>query len=287
MLKYYLGLVHTKQDDWFDRVEVELNDRELLVLRIMLFLCLTGMSYVDFDKLTYHDLENTEDLEVNDTLSFTYIRQKTNMINKVFITLTEDLIEILIKEFSLYVPPIDQKIKIDHISDITFTEKVKLLWVYVDALKEGIIFKMKAKTKKYPEMTHYPRIFPKIHNQHFNEEIKNVLEKIGMTQKVFIIEKRNRKTQKVEYRKCDVISSVTGRRTFITHSLQDGIPIEILMKSTGHTDIRSLLRYNKVDKDEVNKQFLDKKQRIAPTTKWIKKKEEQVIKKPTLKSKKS
>ena len=115
-------------------------------------------------------------------------------------------------------------------------------------------------------------------NQTFNDEIKLVLNKIGINEKVFIIEKRNRKSNKVEYNKCDIVSSVTGRRTFITHSLQDGIAMEILMKSTGHTDIRSLLRYNKVDKEEVNKQFLDKKQRISPTDKWLERKTKQANK---------
>ena len=109
-----------------------------------------------------------------------------------------------------------------------------------------------------------------------------VLDKIGINEKIYIIEKRSRKSNKVEYKKCDVVSSVTGRRTFITHSLQDRISMDILMKSTGHTDIRSLLRYNKVDKDEVNKQFLDKKQRLSPTDKWIERKTKQ-SKKPTKK----
>ena len=63
IIKYYTGLIENHQDDWFDKKEVKLTARELLLLRMMLFLCLTGMSYVDFDKLTYRDLENDDDLE--------------------------------------------------------------------------------------------------------------------------------------------------------------------------------------------------------------------------------
>ena len=51
------------------------------------------------------------------------------------------------------------------------------------------------------------------------------------------------------------------------------------MKSTGHTDIRSLLRYNKVDIEDVNKQFLDKKKRISPTDVWIDRKTKETKKK--------
>ncbi len=282
MIKYYTGLIENNENDWFDKKEVKLTDRELLLLRMMLFLCLTGMSYVDFDKLTYQDLENDDDLEHESTLSFMYIRQKTNIINKVHVTLTEDLVELLIKEFSIYIPQLDIASKHKHITHYTIDEKVKILWGYIDALKNNTLKKFTSGKKKYPEMTHYPRIFPKMPNQTFNDEIKLVLDKIGINEKIYIIEKRSRKSNKVQYKKCDVVSSVTGRRTFITHSLQDGIPMEILMKSTGHTDIRSLLRYNKVDKDEVNKQFLDKKQRLSPTDKWIERKTKQ-SKKPTKK----
>lgn len=278
IIKYNIGLIQNQQSDWFDKKEVKLNERELRLLRMMLFLCLTGMSYVDFDKLTYQDLENDDDLEHESTLSFMYIRQKTNIINKVHVTLTEDLVELLIKEFSIYIPQLDIASKHKHITNFTIDEKVKILWGYIDALKNNTLRKANTGKKKYPEMTHYPRIFPKMPNQTFNDEIKLVLNKIGINEKVFIIEKRNRKSNKVEYNKCDIVSSVTGRRTFITHSLQDGIAMEILMKSTGHTDIRSLLRYNKVDKEEVNKQFLDKKQRISPTEKWLERKTKQANK---------
>ena len=279
MIKYYIGLIDVKQEDWFDKTEVQLNNRELLILRIMLFLSLTGMSYVDFDKLTYQDLENNEDLENDTTLSFIYIRQKTNMINKVVVTLTEDIVELLIKEFSIYIPQLDLSSKHFHISLRTLEQKVKILWGYIDQLKSNNLKKVNLSGKKYPDMVHYPRLFPKVPNQTFNEEVKLVLDKIGINQNVFLIEKRNRKSNKVEYKKCDIISSVSGRRTFITHSLQDGISMEVLMKSTGHTDIRSLLRYNKVDVEDVNKQFLDKKKRISPTDIWVDRKTKETKKK--------
>ena len=245
----------------------------------MLFLSLTGMSYVDFDKLTYKDLENNEDLENDTTLSFIYIRQKTNRINKVVVTLTEDLVELLIKEFSIYIPQLDLSSKHLHISLRPLEQKVKILWGYIEQLKSNNLKKVNLSGNKYPDMVHYPKIFPKVPNQTFNEEIKLVLNKIGINQNEFRVEKRNRKSNKIEYRKCDIISSGTGRRTFITHSLQDGISMEVLMKSTGHTDIRSLLRYNKVSVEDVNTQFLNKKRRISPTEVWVERKTKETNKK--------
>ena len=82
----------------------------------------------------------------------------------------------------------------------------------------------------------------------------------------------------------ELIGFHQGRRTFITHSIQDGISMEVLMKSTGHTDIRSLLRYNKVSIEDVNTQFLNKKRRISPTEIWVERKTKETNKK--VKSKK-
>ena len=45
--------------------------------------------------------------------------------------------------------------------------------------------------------------------------------------------------------KYEKISAHTGRRTFITLSLQNGVPIHILQEQTGHRKIQTLLRYYK------------------------------------------
>ncbi|WP_280640578.1 tyrosine-type recombinase/integrase [Hymenobacter volaticus] len=44
----------------------------------------------------------------------------------------------------------------------------------------------------------------------------------------------------------DLLSSHTRRRTFVTQSLERGMPIEVLQKFTTHKDLKTLMRYAKV-----------------------------------------
>ena len=125
-------------------------------------------------------------------------------------------------------------------------------------------------------------IFPKIQNQIFNREIKKVLGKIGINEIQKVYEKRFGHIQEKVIEKNKLISSITGRRTFITHSLRDGISMEVLMKSTGQKDVRTLLKYTKIDQDNVNRSFLQKKKRLTPNDNW----ENRQVKKTQIKKKK-
>ena len=260
IIKLQLGLVETEKYEWFKKIE--LIEREKLILRIMLFLCWTGMSYVDFLKLTYNDIDNIEDLEDDSILSIIYNRQKTNINNKVFITLTEDIIELLIQELYSHIPKMS-KTKSIELKNESYLNKYKTLWNLTIEIRN--IFK--------GDKFWTPNLFFPIANQNFNSEIKFVLAKIGIDKIVTHYEKRHGLINEIKIPKFKLITSVTGRRTFITHSLKDGIPMEVLMKSTGHKDIKTLLRYAKIDQNVVNSEFITNKKRILPTEKWEQKKQ--------------
>lgn len=262
IIKLQLGLIETEKYEWFKKIK--LNEREELILRILLFLCWTGMSYVDFLKLTYNDIDNIEDLEDDSVLSIVYIRQKTNINNKVFITLTEDIIELLIQELYSQIPTKSKrKNNAIELKNESYLNKYKTLWNLTIELKN--IFK--------GDKFWTPNLFFPIGNQNFNTEVKFILAKIGIDKIVSHYEKRHGLISERKIPKYDLITSVTGRRTFITHSLKDGIPMEVLMKSTGHKDIKTLLRYAKIDQNVVNSEFMNNKKRILPTEKWEHKKQ--------------
>ncbi len=272
IIKLQLGLLNSKKYKWFKKTKLELEEE--CSLMILLFLCLTGMSYVDFEKLTLNDImdyDNIKDLNDESVLSIKYIRQKTNINNEVFITLTEDLIELLIlvvltrNAWFNNVNNIIEKVQkeIIDIEKYSYHQKYKFLW--------GKVKIAKTNTKK--DIRQKSLIFlPYISNQHFNHLIKIAAAKIGIDDDVTINEKRNGKMIKINTTKSKLITSVTGRRTFITHSLKDGIPMEVLMGATGHKDIKTLLRYAKIDQNTVNKEFMATKKRILPTEKWEQKK---------------
>jgi integrase len=108
-------------------------------------------------------------------------------------------------------------------------------------------------------MTPYqPRIFPKVISQKFNVEIKKLLVKIGIDEPVKVISMVNGKSVVKYAQKGDLISSHTGRRTYITLCLQQGISPHILMKTTGHRKISTLLKYNKETEININDEFFKK-----------------------------
>ncbi len=279
LMKFHLGLVElkSKKDSIPTKLKKDiLNEREKLILRIMLFLSFCGLSYVDFQKLKFTDIEKNSDAESGDSLSFVYVRQKTNISNKVYITLTEDIVEILLSQiFSttrIYPDKIINKFEI-HKSPLQ--QKYKSLWQEIDLIKKGNgkikNTQLNKLHKKDCEIKNYPFLFPKVPNQTFNGEIKEVLMKIGLDENFKFYEKRYGKVEGKSVPKYSLVSSATGRRTFITQSLKEGIPYEVLMKSTGHRDIKSLMRYARIDQDVVNKEFLSKKKKLEPSEDWERK----------------
>jgi integrase len=126
-------------------------------------------------------------------------------------------------------------------------------------LKMMVLKKLIGLMKKGKKFTPYqPRLFPKILVNDFNKEIKEVMKKIGINSNIKI--RKNIKGKVVEevvpkYKK---ISSHTGRRTYITSCLLLGIRPHILMKSTGHKKVGTLLRYNKETDLNINNEFQSK-----------------------------
>ena len=92
---------------------------------------------------------------------------------------------------------------------------------------------------------HHPRLFPKVLVQHFNKEIKEVLSKIGLNDEVKVIKQIRGNNVVKNVPKSKLITSHTGRRTYITNCLLQGIRPHILMKTTGHKKIGTLLKYNR------------------------------------------
>jgi integrase len=100
--------------------------------------------------------------------------------------------------------------------------------------------------KKYEE-----RILPlpMISNQKFNKYIKELCELAEIKDPVEIVRYRGAVRDSKIYPKHELISAHTGRKTFVTLSLAKGIPAEVVMKITGHSDYKSFKRYVEVDED--------------------------------------
>lgn len=75
---------------------------------------------------------------------------------------------------------------------------------------------------------------PQVSNQKYNAVLKNLGEAAGLRKR---------------------LTSHMARHTFATWALHHGVPIEIVSRMLGHTDITMTQRYAKVLAEDVNAQF--------------------------------
>lgn len=211
--------------------KIDLTDREKLIGRIMIFLCSTGLSYVDFDRLTIHDLYIDKETfrKKKKYLNIKIDRKKLNTSNVCVIPILDNTIDLVIEMVGLIYEFYDGSNK-----EVDLEFKMNILDSLLKKLKKGEFL------EKYQ-----PRLFPKVLVQDFNKEIKEVLSKIGLNEQVKVIKHIKGNNVESYVPKSQLVSSHTGRRTYITNCLLQGIRPHILMKTTGHKKIGTLLKYNR------------------------------------------
>lgn len=120
---------------------------------------------------------------------------------------------------------------------LTFAiKKTKTIDHYVYLTKHA-----KELIEKYRETIYFP--IPRITSQKLNEKIQECCEDIGLTQEIQLTRYIGAKKITQNFRKCDLITTHAGRRTFITNSLVLGIPERIVRSISNHKDERSFRRY--------------------------------------------
>ena len=92
---------------------------------------------------------------------------------------------------------------------------------------------------------------PLISSQKFNPHIREVCRKAGVLDEIKKINYIGNRKEISYYQKCDMVSSHTARRTFITLSSERGIPDHIIMKITGIRDPKTLTKYKKTNQRAV------------------------------------
>lgn len=84
---------------------------------------------------------------------------------------------------------------------------------------------------------------PKMTDQAFNRSIKTVCEKAELTDDTKMQREYNQKQVMIVKPKFKFVSAHTARRTCITHLLDDGMPPTTVMLLTGHSDLRTMMKY--------------------------------------------
>ena len=76
-----------------------------------------------------------------------------------------------------------------------------------------------------------------------NVYLKEVGKKVGLDSKQTIVRfKGNERVERTFY-KYELLTTHCGRRTFVVNALYLGIPSEVIMKWTGHSDYKSMRPY--------------------------------------------
>jgi hypothetical protein len=91
----------------------------------------------------------------------------------------------------------------------------------------------------------YEYQIPKYSAKEFNEVIKIVAKKAGLTELIRIRETRAGKTTIMDIPKFELICSHTGRRSFCTNFYVEGIAIAIIMSISGHLTEKEFMKYIK------------------------------------------
>ncbi|MEM4260944.1 MAG: tyrosine-type recombinase/integrase [Candidatus Woesearchaeota archaeon] len=96
----------------------------------------------------------------------------------------------------------------------------------------------------------YDYQMPRISGQKYNENIKDMFKELGYDN--LIEEVSYSGNQKIVTRKprYEFMSSHTARRTGITLLIKRGVPVNIIMKISGHRTIEALMSYIRITKDE-------------------------------------
>ena len=93
---------------------------------------------------------------------------------------------------------------------------------------------------------------PVISEQKFREYIKETARLVGFTEQVIEASRIGNIIKEENKRRCDLISTHTARRTFITIMKNKGVPDKVIMKITGHKYLSSFHRYYKPNEEDVS-----------------------------------
>lgn len=96
---------------------------------------------------------------------------------------------------------------------------------------------------------------PVISNAGFNEHIKEVGRLAGLTQLIKFSYKKGNQDIIVTKPKYAWITSHTCRRSFCTNEFLAGTPVELIMKISGHKNLRDFYRYIRISQEEAGQKI--------------------------------
>jgi site-specific recombinase XerD len=97
----------------------------------------------------------------------------------------------------------------------------------------------------------YENCLPIISGVNFNSYIKEVAQLAGINSSVTLKRYSGKRLIEIKKPKYEFISSHCARRSFVTLLLEKGVPPTTIMKITGHTDLKTLMKYESTSDEAV------------------------------------
>lgn len=94
-----------------------------------------------------------------------------------------------------------------------------------------------------------PTLFPPLSNQKMNDRLKEIGLLCGFVSPVAVTTYVGSERRDKVYRKWQLLSTHCARRTFISNALMLGIPADVVMKWTGHSDYRAMRPYIEISSE--------------------------------------
>ena len=112
---------------------------------------------------------------------------------------------------------------------------------------------------KYRTSEHTPEdyVFSKKSSQKMNVHLKEIGKMAGIDTPVQLIQLIGSERKDITVPKYELLSTHCGRRTFICNALSLGIPPNVVMKWTGHSDYKAMQPYIEIA-DEVRKESMSR-----------------------------
>ena len=144
--------------------------------------------------------------------------------------------------------------------------------------KKGNFFKIfQTKTSKYvfapvtevanSILSKYNGELPKIPISKMDSLLKDIARMANINRLTECVEKRGgNDSYKYQVEAWRLIGTHTARRTFVTRWKSKGMPIEDIMRITGHSSSETAKRYNRMSDNEVAFKFIEEKQPESPST---------------------
>lgn len=127
-------------------------------------------------------------------------------------------------------------VKDDHL-EVTTIKTGDSVSIELNSVTREILRKYKNHT--FPD----DKVLPVIQNQPMNRHLKELCKLAGIDEKIRITTYKGNQRKDEIKEKWELIGTHTGRRTFIVNCLSLGIPPNVVMKWTGHSDYKAMKPY--------------------------------------------